>query len=118
MSGSSRQRPSPSKRQRGGALSFDNNEEVSPCDPSIGHGRVGMSSMPSGRRRRTALGMVSDRPFRGPQAEALEHMDFTTLGLLDDLVDSMAEFGQYVRLLWCCTLSLSSGWHIFGVVRR
>lgn len=38
--------------------------------------------------------MVSDRPFRGPEAEAMEEMDFTGLGLLDDLVGAMDEFGE------------------------
>ncbi|CAM9813894.1 unnamed protein product, partial [Scytosiphon promiscuus] len=51
------------------------------------------ATSPSRRRRRTALGMVSDRPFRGPEAEVMEEMDFTGLGLLDDLVGAMDEFG-------------------------
>lgn len=46
------------------------------------------------RRRRTSLGMVSDRPFRAPHAEALEEMDFSSLGLLDELVEAMDEFGE------------------------
>eukprot|EP00752_Nemacystus_decipiens_P008081 g7222.t1 len=49
---------------------------------------------PSRRRKRTALGMVSDRPFRGPPAEVVEEVeDFSGLGLLDELVDAMDEFG-------------------------
>lgn len=58
---------------------------------------VGASpASPSRRRKRTALGMVSDRPFRGPQAEVMEEMDFSSLGLLGDLVDAMDEFGEKV----------------------
>lgn len=52
------------------------------------------SAAPSRRRRRTSLGMVSDQPFRGPQAEVAEDVDFGSLGLLDDLVDAMQEFGE------------------------
>ncbi|CAN0298416.1 unnamed protein product, partial [Ectocarpus sp. 12 AP-2014] len=52
-------------------------------------GVAAVAASPSRRRRRTALGMVSDRPFRGPEAEVIEEMDFTGLGLLDDLVDAM-----------------------------
>lgn len=48
------------------------------------------------RRRRTALGMVSDRPFRAPRVEALEEMDFGSLGLLDELVEAMDEFGKNI----------------------
>lgn len=56
---------------------------------------VGASpASPSRRRKRTALGMVSDRPFRGPQAEVMEEMDFSGLGLLGDLVGAMDEFGE------------------------
>lgn len=58
----------------------------------MGGGRA--LSAPSRRRRRTSLGMVSDQPFRGPQAEVAEEMDFSSLGLLDDLVDAMQEFGE------------------------
>lgn len=46
------------------------------------------------RRRPTALGMVSDRPFRAPHVEDLEEMDFSSLGLLDELVEAMDEFGE------------------------
>ncbi|CAN0121971.1 unnamed protein product [Ectocarpus sp. 4 AP-2014] len=56
-------------------------------------GVAAVAASPSRRRRRTALGMVSDRPFRGPEAEEIEEMDFTGLGLLGDLVDAMEEFG-------------------------
>eukprot|EP00903_Cladosiphon_okamuranus_P008510 g8174.t1 len=55
-------------------------------------GRAVVAS-PSRRRKRAALGMVSDRPFRGPEVEAEEAMDFSGLGLLEDLVDAMDEFG-------------------------
>lgn len=41
--------------------------------------------------------MVSDRPFRAPQAEELEETNFGTLGLLDDLVGAMGEFGERKR---------------------
>ena len=58
----------------------------------VGGGRA--LSAPSRRRSRTSLGMVSDQPFRGPQAEVAEEMDFSSLGLLDDLVDAMQEFGE------------------------
>lgn len=57
----------------------------------------GRVASPSRRRRRTALGMVSDRPFRAPQAEELEETDFGTLGLLNDLVGAMGEFGERER---------------------
>lgn len=46
------------------------------------------------RRKRTSLGMVSDRPFRGPEMEALAQVGFAELGLVDDLVVSMEEFGE------------------------
>ena len=56
---------------------------------------------PSRRRRRTALGMmVSDRPFRGPQEEAMEEANFSSLGLLGELVDAMDEFGERFFLCW------------------
>lgn len=51
---------------------------------------------PSRRRRRTVLGMglVSDRPFKAPQTEPMEEMSFRQLGLLDELVHAMDEFGE------------------------
>lgn len=67
--------------------------------------RVGVrisAASPSRRRKRTALGMVSDRPFRGPEAEVVEAMDFSGLGLLGDLVNAMDEFGEEELVL--CTL--------------
>lgn len=40
---------------------------------------------------------MSDRPFRGPQVEAMEEMDFTNIGLLADLVGAMDEFGEKTK---------------------
>lgn len=48
----------------------------------------------SRRRRRTALGMVSDQPFQTPEQEEEEKVDFRSLGLTDDLVEAMDEFGE------------------------
>lgn len=53
-----------------------------------------LASRPGRRRRRTALGMVSDQPFQSPSVEEQEKTDFRSLGLQDDLVDAMDEFGE------------------------
>ena len=79
------------------------------------HAVRGMPSQKARRRGRTALGMVSDRPFRSPQAEVLEEVDFRTLGLLDELVEAMDEFGakmaftlrkRYILLYQGCSLKI------------
>lgn len=69
-----------------------------------GRGGLGQIQQTSGRRRRTSLGMVSDQPFRGPQAEPMEAMRFQELGLLPELVESMDDFGERGQLRMSSTV--------------
>ncbi|CAM9656451.1 unnamed protein product, partial [Hapterophycus canaliculatus] len=85
--------PSPSSLLRSCSSSSCSLSSFARPSPSRASRVAIAASSPSRRRRRTALGMVSDRPFRGPEAEVMEEMDFTGLGLLDDLVGAMDEFG-------------------------
>lgn len=66
---------------------------------ALGGGRSGQHAggraQPSRRRPRTSLGMrVSDQPFKAPRAEPMESMEFRELGLLEELVEAMDEFGE------------------------
>lgn len=64
----------------------------------FGHGSLGLATAARAnrRRRRSAMGMVSDQPFRSPVVEETSEEDFRSLGLQGDLVEAMDKFGEEI----------------------